>query len=55
MIYFGMSQSFPDANKVALTDLSSASLEGLGHVPGSRLMARKKLYAHKPKVSANER
>ena len=37
------------------TDLSSASLAGLGHDPASKLIARKKLYAHKPKVSAKVR
>ena len=37
------------------TDLSSASLVGRGHVPGSRVMERKKLYAHRPTVNANVR
>jgi hypothetical protein len=37
------------------TDLSSASLAGLGHVPGSSVIALKKLYAHRPTVSANMR
>ena len=37
------------------TDLSSASLAGLGQEPASKLIARKKLYAHKPKVSAKVR
>ena len=37
------------------TDLSSASLVGTGHVPGSRVIARKKLYAHKPNDKAKMR
>lgn len=34
------------------TAFSSASFAGRGHAPGSRVIARKKLYAHKPKTSA---
>ena len=37
------------------TDLSSASLVGTGHVPGSRVIARKKLYAHRPNDKAKMR
>jgi hypothetical protein len=37
------------------TDLSSASLVGTGQVPGSRVIARKKLYAHRPNDKANMR
>ena len=35
------------------TDFNSSSLVGLGHVPGSRVTARKKLYAQSPTVNAN--
>jgi len=37
------------------TSLSSASVAGLEHVPGSNIIARKKLYAHNPKAMANAR
>ena len=37
------------------TDLSSASLVGVGHVPGSRVIARKKLYAQRPNDNAKIR
>ena len=37
------------------TDLSSASLFGVGQVPGSRVIARKKLYAHRPNERAKIR
>ena len=37
------------------TDLSSASLVGAGHVPGSSVIARKKLYAHRPNDKAKMR
>ena len=37
------------------TDLSSASLLGFGAVPGSRVIARKKLYTHNPRESAKSR
>ena len=38
-----------------LTDLSSSSLAGLGHVPGSRVTALKKLYEHNPSVNAKKK
>ena len=38
-----------------LTDLSSSSLVGLGHVPGSRVIERKKLYEQRPTVRAKRR
>ena len=37
------------------TDLSSASLVGVGHVPGSRVIARKKLYIQRPNERAKIR
>lgn len=38
-----------------LTSLSSASFPGLGQVPGSSVMARKKLYAQRRNMMANMR
>ena len=38
-----------------LTVFSSPSLEGFGQVPGSKLIARKKLYAQRPIVIARVR
>ena len=42
----------PTLSSTELTDFNSASLAGLGHVPASKLMALKKLYAHRPKKIA---
>jgi hypothetical protein len=45
----------PSEARSSMIDLSSPSLVGLGHIPGSNVTARKKLYAQRPTDIANER
>lgn len=50
-----MSRSVLQLHVKVRTVLSSPSLDGFGQVPGSKLIARKKLYAHNPMVIARVR
>src|SRR6266436_5941444 len=55
IIYGNVRHDVRSTTSEVRTDLSSASLVGTGHVPGSRVIARKKLYAHRPNDKAKIR
>lgn len=55
IIYSNVRYGVRSITREVRTDLSSASLVGTGHVPGSSVIARKKLYAHKPNERAKIR
>ena len=55
IIYSNVRYGVRSITREVRTDLSSASLVGTGHVPGSSVIARKKLYAHKPNDKAKMR